>query len=278
MPFTTIAPAPFREYAQRIFWPDIRTSFQVGTAVNVNGYTSSGISTTLWGAAVGPGSSTMQLQYNVPCARFQSTGAGGNREFYMTLSACYPVLTQANITPIAGGSPFQSAMRVHRISFMLRQANLPLRGGVGFLVSRLAPTAGIYWFGIEGDGAGGWRWGTNKIGGAGARVKTVAIPGLIGTDWNQFSLEMISAIPGQGDGQVRLFVNNVLFLTRSFGAGTVLPVYTDDAGNLSLRYVFGIFTNDGSVGSLIANAIIDIAGIELYYGRFTLDGIEIQGP
>lgn len=280
MPLTQLVPSSPRLYDQITYYPDIRTTVQTGTAFQTTGYTNSGISTTLWSAAAGGGASTHELKHNVPCVRFASSGAGANRTANMGNNGTFVALTQANIRAIAGGSPVQSAMRVQRISFLLSQGNLPLRGGVGFhLGAPLSPTLGGYCFVVEGDGAGGWQWRTNKTAVAGASTETVPIvtvPVLVGTNWTQFAFEVVSARPGVGDGYVALYVNNIVFLTRTFGAGTVLPVYADSAG--SIRFMFTIYTNDGSAGSLIANAQVEVAGIEFYVGRFLADGTEIQGP
>lgn len=262
-------PYQSEDYQLDVTWPII-TNAAVGAAFQAAGNPKYGIGTGygVFSALTGAATNNMTLHNGILVGQF-TCGAGATSERTLDgFSMFIPLLRGAT----AVGMKFGVELRVWRwtVTIALNAAvNITDETGVA-----IEPAAGAApgWirsnrgFGVVGDGAGGWRFVAKNAAGVGVYSDSVALtwPSPV-TDFVTVDFEMVSA-SGAGDAVLNLYLNNVLQLSRSWGAGTVLPDYTSPA--TAARFVPHVRAGDGG----LVTAVHVAAGMRFMAGRFTLAG------
>lgn len=270
MPQVQLIPPPTVEYEYDITWPAFNAGFGIGSTFVTNAHDKYGSegNKAIWAAAGGTGLTQMNLRDNVMVGRFaENAGNGVNRVW--TGISMYPALLSANLPT---GFILPASQRVFRISWLMAlTGNLTDESGL-HINAAIASNPGFrnYYFGVQGDGAGGWEYESNRTGG-GAAAETIALGAGQGiadpTRLNAFEIEIQSATSAR-DAQMRLFINGLVRITRSWGPGTLLPDYAVLLNALR-------FSGVVAVGALPLGGQLDIGFLRWRFGRYTFDGLEI---
>lgn len=281
MPIDQLVPNVAQLDELAVYWPPTfdSTGYQVGQAFVRNGYMRGGSSgpVGLFAPFTGGGfGELMALHNEIPVGRIINGAGGAGRRTY-TAPYFHPSMATA-MTGAANLGTFSIVprpWRVWRVAWLMRIAAGNTLGGLTIQLTQAVgtPLGHEYGFGVTGDGAGGWRWYTNRTGVAGAVTESVALAGLTATDLNLFELEVLSGV-GAGTGSVNLYVNDTAVLSRAFGAGGVLPLYSDGLPN-AMAYAVGINSDDDA--GLVPNAEIQIGPMTIIWSKYTKAGVEISG-
>ncbi len=120
-------------------------------------------------------------------------------------------------------------------------------------------------FGIYGDGAGQWTYGSFDRTGPWSAREIVALPAHVLTEWNQVDIVMISERVGQ-NAEMQFWFNGVLLLTRNWlGALLEPPVANEWRG--------APICSGGSVAAI--NSDCHFGGVECHMGKYDSQGVEV---
>lgn len=224
-----------------------------------------GAAVNLWFGKFGTGTNNMRVYKGRLCGQF---GSGAGLTVQQNVENLYPALERP-----MGSKVMPAGIRVWRLEWELARDGLynwtdetgiclGLVPGLGWI------KAGNFGIGLLGDGAGGWRHVSKRVGGVGVYTESVPLtwPAPL-TEWVTVDMELRSA-SSRAEAVYNLYLNKQLALTRLFGPGTKLPDYTlllNSAG-------FGGIVRAGDAG--IASALC-IASLRPQYGRTDIYGLEV---
>ena len=260
--------------SQEIIWPKIgqTPAFAVGSAFESNGSVRGiGTNKQVFTDTAGTATQNMSFYRESLCGRFTA----GASTFSERRTGAFRIHLPLTVLTLSPGFRYAEWNRVVRVSHALaRNAfNADTGSGVAFcsvtgggVTGYPASAATNCGWGIQGDGAGGWQWFCKTTVAGGFVDQTpLAWPSAL-TEWVMVDWELRCATP-TAPASVRLFLDGVLFITRSWGPGTLLPDYT--AVLNSGQWAYGVRANGPN-------------GLEIYfgsaafrYGRFTVDDVEL---
>lgn len=273
MPAVSVVPLPTVIYTRDVTWPDWGVRIPDAGAFVTSGAFSNGQSAaSFWNVVSGAGGSAMQTKAD---GRFggwvASTGAGATAMHTSNWKAYVPLL-RSTVYPSLYQQPV--AQRLFRYQFTMWEDSGSLTfacGGGGFAPEAGAEagtpaTGGNRFFGVMGDGAGGWAWKSRSGGGAGFSEIVPLNIGLA-TVAHTFDLVIVFA-DSFHDAFVNLYVDGTIKLGRSWGAGTVLPDYSGVA--LASHFTPLMVAGDTAIASRIS-----FGNARLMMGNFLPDGTAI---
>lgn len=282
MPFDQLVPNVAPQDDMVLYWPpNFETNgFQVGTAWEVQASTrgQAANSVSLWAAPVGGGfASDMQLYNGMAVGRLRNNGAGLNRRTRTSNFFRPVIITETTGLPNLGtAAAYPRNWRVLRVAWLMRISNANPVGGLMIQCTQAADVSQGGWgFGVMGDGAGNWRWYTNRTGVAGNVTEAVALALAAPTQMNLFEIEVIGAVGAAANAVCNLYVNDVAVLSRSFTPAGVLPLYTDGLANCC-GYAVGVDSDDGA--TLVLDAEIQFGPMTFILSKYTKAGLEVIGP
>ena len=267
MPIETSLPFPNPSPNARVGWPDVGANVTTTSAFLISGFGEGYPNTrpNVWGTSTGAGTNTMHFRNGVICGLFDDVVFRGCEVAHHLQEI------DANLAPGYVGVEFS---RVYRLNIALSIDGAAGKGtGLQFGPTDLQQPkftqGGQAAFGVVGDGAGGWEYIQSDTGAFPGNVTDeVAIPvGFIpdATDWNTFVFEIINSAPGR-DASMSLTINGQFFLSRSWAAAPILPLYSEVAN--ANKMVWGCRANDAGVDLFVGPWMINM-------GRFTAAGLEL---
>lgn len=254
-----------------ISWPQYGTNLAGGSGWPTTAHTRWGDgSPVYWAAKDGIGADGMTVVKGRLCG-FLSSGAGLIAGRNAGGATMHPLL----VRPPATSFRCPAQLRVWTFSVTIARSvlvNWTDQSGVALLLSAgpaggwmgVVGNAGI---GVVGDGAGGWMYVSRK----GGVLYTEAVPlvwPVAQTEYATLGFQIRSA-DGAREAEFSLYVNDALTITRSWGAGTLLPDYTVFAN--AARFLPYVRAGDAALASqlLIASShasagCLDLFGAEVY--------------
>lgn len=282
MPINQLVPNVTEIDEDVFYWPAFLAAggWQIGDALDRDAWTRfSGVNTGLsnfWAPPVGGGFGVLMALFNdVPTARFINAAGGVGIRTYTVPTMRFTIpLSTTGVPDLGNESVYPRPHRVIRFSWLMRcSVNNPTGGVMISHCQNAAPANFAYCFGVCGDGAGNYRWYTNRTGVVGNVTEAVALALANPAQMHLFEMEVIGAV-GTGNASVNLYVDNVPVLSRAFIPGGVLPLYSDGPVN-AMNSCLNIDSDDGS---LVANGEIQVGPMTLVFSRYTRAGVKIAGP
>lgn len=271
MPIEISLPNPDPQPNLRIGWPNQANALAVGGAFDITGFANDFQGPNTWGASIGVGANTMDLQDDILCALF-STAV----ERVFTPYAIIKPL----VADLAPGYASPTQQRVYRVQWSMRMVAPALDRASGM---QFAPTnvlgnawtqAGGAAFGIVGDGAGAWEYiQSDTAAFPGNVTASFVIPASVvpdAEDWNSFDMELINSAPGR-PASMSLFVNNQEVLTKNwttFAAPDTGPLPALGEVVDGNKFVWGCRAATAATGFFMGPLVVDM-------GRFTRGGLEL---
>ena len=271
-------PAPAVQYDQDIFWPSL-DGFLSGAAFATAGsarYGGLNTNTAFWSAATGAGTSNMDAQAAtlLLCGQFASSGAGAVVHRSGLLSAHMPLLKGG--VPVPFKYPTQYRLWRFQMLWTLQAPFVPSATGLTFVGVQnnggAGPAnAGNGYFGFAADPDGTWHW-VSRIGAAGFGFSE-DVPTLLPLDatWRLMDLVVLAATNAT-DAQLQVFLNgnySAPYLTRPWGVGSKLPLYTTAAVAGTGLVVFA------GADDPAAAAVLQVGPCRISGGHYTPNGAEI---
>jgi hypothetical protein len=253
-------------------WPGGGSNLAGASAFPTTGRTRwGGAFANFWAAKDGAAGDAM-IVYRGKLAAGFTQGGGATCGHGVLEGSMYPLL----VRPAASTFRVPRQARVWRIRFLMAIHNVAAwTDETGFALLLSAGAAGGWvaggnaGIGVVGDGAGGWRFVSLATGGP-VHVFTESVPltwPAAPTEYATLTFEIVSA-NGSIEAQLRIYLNDVPAIARSWGPGTTLPAYT--ALLNAARFLPYARAGDGALaGSL------DIAEVECYAGPCDLAGAEV---
>lgn len=265
-----------------IYWPPLTgpSNHGVGSAFERDGsYKNGQPITNLFNAFVGGGFGELMALHsnNVPVGRIINAAGGLDRFTHTNAAFRFPVVQSgAGIPSLGSASVLPRPMRVIRLIWLMAMAaNNPVGGFRVQITQAASPSVtDAYSFGVVGDGAGNFRWRTNRTGVAGTGTESINLALANPTDLHLFELQIINGVGG-GSSTCALFVDGSSQLSRPFEAGGVLPLHTDWAGGNTMYYCVALGSDNG-VG-LVANAEVQYGPMSFIVSRYDRDGNLVEG-
>jgi hypothetical protein len=250
-----------------VIWPAINANIDTATpaAFSTAGQGRFGAAISCWAGSAGAAGVMNQRQEHVG-----GLLTGGSRQ--VDTIRAMPALTKSLITSPTLTQPEWLRVWRAQVYFSFVSANPTSATGLCVLMGNnngLLPTypsaigngAG---FGVQGDGAGGIQWFSKPtIAGGFVDVTPLVINAPI-TEVNVFDFEIRGATLA-ADASVRLLINGVQVISRSWGVGTVLPTYALASTMNHMR----IAANGGGVESVF------VGPTHVMAGRFTSENLEL---
>ena len=265
----SVSPTPIL-YDIDLLWPyGTANRLGKGDAFDTTGLRGGAVQVAMWSAAVGAGVNTYDIDARGQLfAHFDSDGVGAVVSRQVDFFRIYAPLLA---TGLPAGYKNPSWYRVWRVQAVLRTAAAvaAVWSYFGFSVEAAAaagvPSGTAPYFGLRGDGAGGWQYVCRNT--VGAAVQESIGLGIAQTAYTVFDLVLLSA-SATAPAVFQIWANGVLVFVRTWAAGTLLPFYTAIANGSHLTPCVG--ANDAGVA-----VALQLGMVRCMAGRFQVDGAEV---
>ena len=262
--FSTCVPAPTVIYEGDLIWPFPQAArrMAVGDAWEQYGLRNGSVELPLLGAGGAMGLDARGQVYG----RLDSDGAGGVQATGLGYARAYVPLYS---TGLPGAYQNPAWYRVWRVQVGLRAAAVvpAVWSWAGWQPEGSFGAGGPHTnntvFGIRGNGAGSWEYVCRNVAGAGVQERVPL--GILQTEYVLWDFVILSG-PATAPASFSLYANGALVLTRSWAAGTLLPLPTSGVANGS-HFTFTLGAADAAVA-----CALQLSSLRCQFGRFNVNG------
>ena len=263
--------APLVHYDVDILWPNNGANrIAVGQAWETTGLRGGKFAVPLIPAPGGGGVTTMDIDARGQVyGHLDSNGGGAKAHSNLEYFRAYFPRLATGLAPVYQNP---SWYKLYRVQFGLRTAAATAAVWSYFgwapegQLGAGSPESNNCFFGLRGDGAGGWQYCARNV--AGVPVQEAVALGIAQTAYVVWDMVLLSAT-ATAPAQFELYANGLPLLTRTWGPGTVLPIPTD-FGVTGTHYDLLMGADDAAVA-----CAMQLSAVRCMAGRFQVNGMGV---